>query len=59
MEGLSEQEFRAQESAKRAVSKIAKLKVNVTEFLEESQVLQQHNYVYKTWARCEESVFAT
>ena len=57
-DGLTRDEATAQRAVKRAVSKIAKLKVTVEDFLEESRFLQLHNYVYKTWARCDESLLA-
>ena len=56
--GLSTEDAAAQRDLKRAVSKVAKLKVTVDNFLEESRLLQAHNYVYKTWASCDESLLA-
>ena len=48
----------AQRRAKHAVSKIAKLMVKHNEFVDESSFLQRHNYVYKTWARRDDSLLA-
>ena len=57
-EGLTQEEAAAQSAAKKAVATVAKLKVNVDEFLEESNFLQAHNYVYKTWASCDKTLLA-
>ena len=57
-DGLTKEEASAQSAVKRAVSRIAKLKVTVEDFLEESRFLQAHNYVYKTWARCDDTLLA-